>query len=252
VGIGTSTPNAKLNGSGSLKLADVSEGVGKIITSDATSLASWQMLPTLPETNYPSVTICGKRWMTQNLNVKTYRNGDPIPHIKDNAKWAASTIGAYCYYQNDKLTYGATYGKLYNWYAVNDPRGLAPEGWHIPTDIEWTTLGDCLGGEAVAGGPMKEIGTTHWNSPNTGATNSSGFKGLPGGFRSIDASTGMRNGGYWWSSTGDIPNGIAWAYYRQLAYTNDDLYRYSNGVGNLGFSVRCVSNFSNLTPPQLD
>ena len=128
-------------------------------------------------------TSCGQTWMLKNLDVDRYRNGDPIPKVTDPSIWTSLTTGAYCYYNNDSATYAATYGKLYNWYAVHDPRGLAPEGWHIPSDAEWATLETCLGGSSVAGGKMKETGTTHWTAPNTDATNSSGFAGLPGGFR---------------------------------------------------------------------
>ena len=124
--------------------------------------------------------------MDKNLDVDRYRNGDPIPKVTDPTAWVALTTGAYCYYNNDSATYAATYGKLYNWYAVNDPRGLAPAGWHIPSDAEWATIETCLGGASVAGGEMKETGTIHWQSPNTGATNSSGFTGLPGGYRNYD------------------------------------------------------------------
>src|SRR6266487_1634854 len=134
---------------------------------------------TNPTITIPSIKICDQVWMLKNLDVSTYRNGDPIPKISDNAAWLALTTGAYCYYDNDSANYAATYGKLYNWFAVNDPRGLAPAGWHVPTDAEFTTLVEtCLGGWQVAGGKMKEIGTTHWASPNEGATNSSGFTGL--------------------------------------------------------------------------
>ncbi len=132
----------------------------------------------------PVVSICCQSWMTTNLDVDHYRNGDPIPHVTDPTEWKNLTTGAYCYYANDSAKYAAVYGKLYNWYVVNDPRGLAPEGWHVPTDFEWTTLTDCLGGVSVAGGPMKETGTSHWILPNEGATNESGFTGLPGGVRS--------------------------------------------------------------------
>ena len=162
VGIGTSTPNARLDVNGTFKVTDGTQGTGKILTSDATGLASWQPPPPPPGTNDPSVSICCQRWMTRNLDVAVYRNEDPIPKVTDEAAWAALTTGAYCYYNNDSTAYAATYGKLYNWYAVNDTRGLAPEGWYIPTDFEWTTLGACLGGDGVAGGSMKEIGTMHW------------------------------------------------------------------------------------------
>ena len=135
------------------------------------------------EKTYTSLTIGTQQWMDKNLDVATYRNGDLIPYVTDPTTWAALTTGAWCYYNNDPSNNGS-YGKLYNWYAVNDPRGLAPVGWHVPTDIEFTTLTTALGGASVAGGKMKVTGTTTtWNSPNTGATNTSGWAGLPGGFR---------------------------------------------------------------------
>ena len=192
-----------------------------------------------PTTYYPIVGICCQSWMTKNLDVATYRNGDPIPKVTDNAAWAALTTGAFCYYDNDSTTYAATYGKLYNWYAVNDPRGLAPMGWHIATDFEWTTLSNCLGGDAVAGGAMKEIGTTHWLTPNTGATNISGFTGLPGGYRSdIGQFCYLNYLGLWWTST-EYNNSVAW-YYRLLCYSNIlDRWRFAK---QMGFSVRCIKN----------
>src|ERR1035437_2945754 len=100
----------------------------------------------------PSVTICTQVWMLNNLEVTTYRNGDPIPQVTDPAAWGLLSTGAWCWYNNDSATNASTYGKLYNWYAVNDPRGLAPTGWHVPSDAEWTTLSTCLGGAFVAGG----------------------------------------------------------------------------------------------------
>lgn len=150
----------------------------------------------------PEVLICSQRWMAQNLDVTTYRNGDPIPKVTDNATWNSLTTGAYCYYNNDSATYAAIYGKLYNWYAVTDPRGLAPAGFHIPDETEWITLTTCLGGVNAAGGPMKQTGTLYWADPNQGATNSSGFTGLPGGFRDFDGSFYFLSFyGTWWSSS---------------------------------------------------
>jgi uncharacterized protein (TIGR02145 family) len=185
----------------------------------------------------PVLTICCQSWMTKNLDVDKYRNGDLIPKVTDPTAWAALTTGAYCYYNNDSATYAATYGKLYNWYAVNDPRGLAPEGWHIPTDFEWTTLANCLGGEAVAGGAMKETGTTHWLTPNTGATNISGFAGLPGGYRYFDGTFNLvGNYGSWWSST-ETNTTIAW--FRSLNYLDGIIFRYGS-FKRAGFSVRCL------------
>ena len=175
--------------------------------------------------------------MTKNLDVATYRNGDPIPKVTTDAAWAALTTGAYCYFNNDSATYAATYGKLYNWYAVNDPRGLAPEGWHIPTDFEWTTLDDCLGGLTVSGGLMKELGNIHWLTPNTNATNLSGWAGLPGGYRNYNGPFVFVNYyGYWWSATEGITE-TAW--FRYLYYNDSNLGRNRN-FKQFGYSVRCV------------
>ena len=118
----------------------------------------------------PGVTIGSQVWTTNNLDVKIYRNGDAIPQVTTSTAWAALTTGAWCWYNNDSATNAATYGKLYNWYAVNDSRGLAPSGYHIPTDVEWTKLTDYLGGLSVAGGKIRT--TSGWTAPNTGATNS--------------------------------------------------------------------------------
>lgn len=187
----------------------------------------------------PVVSICCQNWMTKNLDVNIYRNGDPIPLVTDGATWGALTTGAYCYYNNDSATYAAIYGKLYNWYAVRDPRGLAPEGWHIPTEFEWTTLVNCLGGASVAGGPMKEMFTANWTASNIGATNISGFTAVPGGYRS---SAGVFNvigtDGYWWSSSMSSGTG---AYIRNLNYNTAGIagggFLYRNGL-----SVRCVKD----------
>ena len=236
VGIGTSTPNAKLDVNGTFKLTDGTQGAGKILTSDATGLASWQEPSPLP-VDYPVVRICCSSWMTKNLDVDTYRNGDAIPKVTDDNEWSTLTTGAYCYYNNDSTTYAATYGKLYNWYAVNDPRGLAPIGWIIPTDAEWVSLSNCLGGEPIAGGPMKETGTTHWFNPNTGATNLSGFTGLPGGRRQYTGTfLAIRYIGYWWSST-KVDTFDAWLF--ALNTFSVGLGRDDN-VKREGYSVRCI------------
>lgn len=198
------------------------------------------MIGGVAATVIPSVTICSQAWMTKNLDVITYRNGDPIPKVTDNAAWGALTTGAYCYYNNDSVTYAATYGKLYNWYAVNDPRGLAPTGWHVPSDAEWATLSTCLGGAAIAGGPMKEIGTTHWTTPNTGATNSSGFTGLPGGYRISSGSfSNIANYGYWWSSVEYDPS-LARSVY--LNYLNVIIELTGAHIKQWGFTVRCLKD----------
>ncbi len=184
----------------------------------------------------PTIQIGTQKWMSKNLDVAFYRNGDPIPQVIAPTAWAGLTTGAWCYYNNDPIQ-GNKYGKLYNWYAVNDPRGLAPQGWHIPSDAEWTTLAITLGGSSVAGGKMKEPGTLNWTTPNTEADNSSGFAGLPGGGRNSNgAFSNVTYGGYWWSATGRS-NTSAW--YRNLYYTNGNINR-NSGNKQFGFSVRCL------------
>jgi len=196
----------------------------------------------------PRVTIGTQTWTKKNLDVATYSDSTPIPQVTDPAKWANLTTGAWCYYDNNPVN-GATYGKLYNWYAVagiynqaskTDLRlrkKLAPTGYHIASNDEWTTLTDYLGGADAAGGKMKESGTTLWNSPNQDATNSSGFKALPGGYRTNDG-TFLNIGyyGYWWSSS-EYNTSIAW--YRNLYYNlgnaSRNLYNKTHG-----FSVRCL------------
>jgi uncharacterized protein (TIGR02145 family) len=192
---------------------------------------------------YATVQIGTQCWTHSNLKVSKYRNGDNISNITDNTAWSQTDMtstGAWCNYNNDAAN-DALFGKLYNWYAVNDSRGLCPTGWHVPSDGEWTTLTDFLGGESVAGGLMKSTATQPtpggWIVPNTGATNSSGFTGLPGGGR--DSGGGFRdlgNFGYWWSSS-DAGSGSAWS--RFLVYYYASAYRGSSYPRN-GFSVRCA------------
>lgn len=188
--------------------------------------------------NLSSVKIGGQTWMIKNLDVDHYRNGDRIPQVSDPTAWAYLTTGAWCYYNSDS-TKGNTYGKFYNWYAVNDPRGLAPAGWHIPNDAEWTTLEKSLGGSSVAGGKMKEAGILHWQTPNTGGNNSSGWAGLPGGCRSVNGFfSGILEAGFWWSSSEGNPP-LAWL--RILSFTGGNIGR-SYGNKYFGYSVRCVKD----------
>ncbi len=238
LGIGTTNPTSKLHIVGALKIVDGTHGAGKILTSDASGLASWQPPPPAPPTYYSSITICCQSWMTKDLNVSTYRNGDVIPKVTTNAEWAALTTGAYCYYNNDSTTYAAVYGKLYNWYAVNDPRGLAPEGWHTPSEIEWTTLSNCLGGDDVAGGPLKEMGTTHWTTPNTGANNLSSFLCLPGGARNPGGGFVLigESSHHWSSEFASTTSRIRSIYYNSGALS---LGIFSK---NYGYSVRCIKD----------
>ncbi len=181
-----------------------------------------------------TVTIGTQAWTTKNLDVATYRNGDVIPQVQDQNAWASLSTGAWCYFNNDGSN-GTKYGKLYNWYAVNDPRGLAPAGFHIPSDAEWTILTDYLGGTAPC---TKMKSSTGWDFNGNG-TNSSGFAGFPGGYRgSSGAFYGIgRNGGWWSATEGSSYN----AWYRNLNFNDgsvsrDDFYKQD------AFSVRCLGD----------
>ncbi len=188
-----------------------------------------------------SVTIGSQTWTARNLDLTTYRNGDPIRYAGSIDDWTDANTdkeGAWCYYA-DAEGNNATYGKLYNWYAVNDGRGLAPAGWHVTSDAEWTTLRDYLGGESVAGGKLKEAGTSHWQPTNDGATNESGFTALPGGYRFDDGAFDyIRSDGFWWSSTEYV---ISYAWGRYLSFNNSLLSGNSYSKG-YGLSVRCVQD----------
>ena len=197
----------------------------------------------------PTITNGTQFWQNTNLNVSTYSDGTVIPQVTDPTQWANLTTGAWCYHGNTTAN-GTTYGKLYNWYAVagiwneasktnaSQRKKLAPSGYHVPSDAEWTTLITYLGGVGIAGGKMKSTGTTLWTSPNTGATNSSGFTGLPGGYRFSNGSFGYYVGlfGTWWSSS-ESSTTNAWS---RLLY-----YNYGSIGSNMdnkasGFSVRCL------------
>ena len=187
--------------------------------------------------NYSNVKIGTQIWMAENLKTTHYKNGTPIPYVIDSLTWGGLTTGAYCDYDNTPAN-SATYGRLYNWYAVNTGN-LCPAGWHIPSDAEWTTLTTYLGGNSIAGGKLKETGIAHWTSPNTAATNESGFTALPGGVRNSYGAY-LDNGGfgYWWSSTESYTPTV-WS--RIIRHN----FGYVGG-GSLnkshGFSVRCLKD----------
>ncbi len=186
---------------------------------------------------YHTVTIGNQVWMTENLKTTRYRNGDAIFNVKDSKEWSALAVGAYCWYNNISRTYKTDYGALYNWYVVNDIRNIAPLGWHVPTDTEWNTLADFLGGWEEAGCKLKETGTTHWLTPNTGATNSTGFTSIPGGLRNFDGTFfDIGSTGGYWSST---------EYSYTYAWSRDMFFDDGRASGDcnlkvLGFSVRCL------------
>ncbi len=187
---------------------------------------------------YNTIKIGTQVWMVENLKTTKYRNGDPIANITYRPAWSDLNSGAYCWYNNDLRTYKSAYGALYNWFSVSDSMNIAPIGWHVPSEAEWITLIDYLGGEFVAGGKLKESGLTHWMNPNAGATNYSGFTALPSSFRLFDG-TFIWIGGEssrWWSSTSfDSDN----AWYIDL-YFNKAYASLHSWVKQSGFSVRCI------------
>jgi len=190
---------------------------------------------------YKTIVIGSQTWMAENLRTTKYRNGDSIPEIINNSLWPVLTSAAYCNYENrhnpDTI---ATYGRIYNGYAAIDTRNIAPAGWHVPSDAELRILTTFLGGDNVAGGKMKEVGTTHWFHENKGATNESGFTALPAGYRALSDGmfTGLHYASNYWSTT--IP---------ESSFANNlMLYNYSGGCGHSdyymrgGFSIRCLKD----------
>ena len=222
-------------------------------TSTTTSTSSTTSTTTsTSSTTTTTTTICAdcidgniqigtQAWSLCNLNVTNYANGEIITEVQDPSIWAGLTGGAWCHYGNNPAN-EATYGKLYNWYAVKDPRGLAPAGYHIPTNTEWTTLTNYVSSIVPAGNPggkMKETGFCHWNPPNTDATNASGFTGIPGGSRNVaGAFNSIGDFGFWWSST-ENGSDTALAYSRGL-YTDGNFVIAQSNNKPIGFSVRLI------------
>ncbi|MFZ4591245.1 MAG: FISUMP domain-containing protein [Ignavibacteria bacterium] len=184
---------------------------------------------------YKTVTIGNQEWTSENLNVEHYRNGDAIPQVQDYEKWAKLKTGAWCWYENNSAN-GKTYGKLYNWYAVNDKRGLTPEGWHIATDLEWAVMVEKIGGEKKSGDKLKS--TSGWLENNL-ATNSSGFSALPGGIRDADGTfyDAGKFACFWTSSEANETSAV----YRFLIYNYTDVALF-DGVKERGLSVRLIKD----------
>jgi uncharacterized protein (TIGR02145 family) len=190
---------------------------------------------------YKTITIGTQTWMAENLRTTKYRNGNDITQVTSNTAWVnagISGIGAYCNYNNtinnDTI---ATFGRLYNWFTLSDIRNIAPSGWHVPTEAELTTLFTFLGGISVAGGKLKESGTSHWVSPSMGGNNSSGFTALPGGCRIGDGTfMDILYVGNWWSSSGyNITS--AFCFYLNFEYDNIFALDYNK---DMGLAIRCV------------
>jgi uncharacterized protein (TIGR02145 family) len=187
---------------------------------------------------YKTVLIGDQWWMAENLKATKYQNGDPIQLVTDNTAWANLSSGAYCKYNNDNAI-SSVYGNTYNYWVAADVRNVCPIDWHVPTKADFQTLVDYLGGQVAAGGKLKEAGITHWLSPNTAATNETGFATLPGGYRSTSGSYGyVSYYGYLWANDSVTPDTATFLvlYYNfpDASVTNDDK--------NHGFNIRCIKN----------
>lgn len=187
---------------------------------------------------YKTIQIGTHTWMAENLKTTKFKDGSAITSVTDAGPWINLSTPAYCWYNNDAATNKASYGALYNWYAINTGN-LCLTGWHVPTDAEWTRLTTYMGGETVAGGKLKETGTGHWFNPNTGATNETGFTALPGGYR--DGYNGIfeaiEDRGIWWSSVEYQNGAMIWS----IRYDSSTGGRGDGGKQD-GFSVRCVKD----------
>ncbi|MFZ4563376.1 MAG: FISUMP domain-containing protein [Bacteroidales bacterium] len=184
---------------------------------------------------YHTITIGTQVWMVENLKTTKYNDGTSIPLVTDNVEWSTLSTPGYCWYDNDAAS---PYGALYNWFTVNTGK-LAPTGWHVATNAEWTILTTYLGGATVCGGKLKEAGTTHWLSPNEGANNETGFTALPGGYRFSNGSyyyIGER--GYWWSSS-EYDAMEAWGRGMTSFYSDVNIFM---AIKIFGHSVRCVKD----------
>ncbi len=173
------------------------------------------------------------------VEIDHYNNGGIIENVGDYTAWHNNTTGAYCWYNNDgAAAIASPYGALYNWYAVNSGK-LCPAGWHVPSDVEWTKLTDFCDGALLAGGKLKESGTTHWNTPNTGADNSYGFTALPGGFRHSGTGEfqGMNTIGNWWSTKSGGTDALTWYMSCNLAVASS-----YTSLFDVGSSVRCIKD----------
>ncbi len=208
---------------------EITQQITTILTSTMTDI---------DDNVYNIVKIGGQWWMAENLKVTHYRNGEPIFDLLDQSAWADSLWPGYCYYDNNAANV-PVYGLLYNWFAVNDVRNIAPTGWHVPTDEEWQTLENYLGGRSIVGGKLKEIGTEHWNSPNSGATNETYFFAVPGGYRhSSSEYRYLGERAVFWTLT-EYNNTQAW----NISLIYDEIV-INHGVYSriFGFSIRCIKD----------
>jgi uncharacterized protein (TIGR02145 family) len=255
----TTMANQRFESTGLAKQAKVADAINDVIAITKTGYLNYQGIVmnsdssgmtiklvasagTVTDTDgnvYQTVKIGTQIWMAENLKTTRYNNGLSIPLISDSVAWSNLKASGFCWYNNDSVNNKNTFGALYDWYTVQTGN-LAPNGWHVPTDSEWTVLTNYLGGISIAGGVLKEAGLLHWSSPNTGAKNTTGFSALPGGYRGATGPfTDIGNYGVWWSST--AYNSL-YAWYRNMGYDGANVTPTYYDYYNDGFSVRCVKN----------
>lgn len=254
-GTGTNTFNSNITG----LVAGTTYYVRAYATTNAGTAYGNEIIfnfqPVVPDVDgnvYPFVTIGTQTWMSENLRTTKYReDGSSIPVVSSNTQWSnngrnETMLPMMCWFNNDSASYTFNkFGALYNWYAINPAtngnKNVCPSGWHIPSDAEWTTLTTYLGGQIIAGGKMKSTGIVYWQSPNTDATNSSGFSGLPGGYRNFNGgfdNAGFR--GHWWSASVNLGVGTE-SWDRVLTYSDGLANRFSTIPYN-GYSIRCIKD----------
>lgn len=198
----------------------------------------WNGLTDPDGNTYSSIIIGNQEWMVENLMTTKYNDGSAIINITESTLWSSTNEGAYCWYSNDPL-FKSEYGALYNWNVIKSNK-ICPEGWHVPTIEDWQILINFLGDEMTAGGKLKENSTNFWNSPNTDATNTSGFTALPGGERYYHYGNfnNIGESGYWWSST---ESGYE-AYYTSLYFASSEITTQMTTDKRNGFSIRCIKD----------
>jgi uncharacterized protein (TIGR02145 family) len=230
---------------GSGKTADLSNpnSHDTTMTTGVVSEGTIDYVTDIDGNKYKTIVIGTQTWMAENLKVTKLNDGSPVPNVADGMQWVRLSTPGYCWYANNETDNRDTYGALYNWYAVNTGK-LAPAGWHVATQDEWTNLINYLGGEEKAGGKMKEAGLVYWNSPNADATNVSGFSARAGGGRDCFCSGThqLMNKGYWWTATASDKKDFAFYHFLDretgaIDNTNDVL-----NYKVFGFSVRCIKD----------
>ncbi len=246
---GFSTVDSSITGSSTIENDPISDVTLTFFIQRGISCFDEPYITDVDGNVYRTVLVGSKCWMAENLKTSKFNNFDDIPFVADATAWSALTSPGYCWYNdgiyfNDSSVYVETYGLLYNWYAVdpagNGNRNICPEGWHVPSHSEWLEMVNYLGGSTVAGGKLKDHGMLYWESPNTGATNETGFTALPSGARNPDGSYNdyLGTNGHWWSTS---EFNTDYAHFAGLGYASSSVLL-GNMNKRLGFTVRCVKD----------